>query len=119
MKSKEVSKGKTDYEQITFRHYGYIFLIARFKKCFSLPNENGDYLYFIYILKEDYKIAGKEKEKTKIEKFNVMCYNRDFQSFYQMHLLIRPILEDYILESDARLKLLQLALDLNPNHSKE
>ncbi|MGM0974777.1 MAG: hypothetical protein ACQEW2_17760 [Bacillota bacterium] len=98
MKSKDVSRKKTDYEQITFRYYEYQFILAGFKKLFSLPSEKG---------------------KTKIEKYNIMCYSRDFNSFYQMHLLIRPVLEEYILESDERLKLLHLALELNPTHSKE
>lgn len=114
LKNKDILRKKADYELITFNHFQYNFFIARFKKCFLLPDETEPFFYFIYVLKEDYRVAGKKKGKTKIEKYNVMCFNQDFKDFNQMILLLCPILEEYILEPDVRYKLIKLARKLNP-----
>ncbi|WP_010174839.1 hypothetical protein [Bacillus coahuilensis] len=118
MKENQVNKGKIDYQDIWFRDYEHRFMIARFKKAFTLPTDNpkNDYLYFLYILKDEYKVTGKEKGKTKIQRFNVMVYNQSYESFYEMVLSIQPILEEYILDMGRRNKLLNLVTKLNPKY---
>lgn len=67
LKNKDILRKKADYELITFNHFQYNFFIARFKKCFLLPDETEPFFYFIYVLKEDYRVAGKKRERQKLK----------------------------------------------------
>jgi len=79
-------------------------IVARHKRFVWLNNVDcDDYVYFIYITRKQLKFV--DKKKTKINEYNVLCFNKMYTNYYDLMSSIYPILGEYLLDSKKMVRL--------------
>ena len=103
MQNKEKQK-RLDF--VKYLHDDYTIVIARHPRFSWMVHAESNYIYFLYITRSQNRFV--DRETATIAKYNILCFQQVYSSYYMLMKSIYSVLSEYIMDSRKIMELLLL-----------